>query len=198
MNRTFAKVIALVLLACAGLGVLLHTLDAGNHRPAGLAERWLHAVSDSGREGVRRDAIRRAENIGPVDMATALIPTDHDRRKGLFTDFEVGRASRSGVIARVPYRLHQNVRHGAPPARSGTIVMTQAGRTWNVTSLDARRRGERVPSEGGAPPSRAPLASWIGAVILGVFLAAGSHLIVRYADRSAAVQVLPHASGTPR
>jgi hypothetical protein len=42
-----------------------------------------------------------------------------------------------------------------------------------------------VRSEGGPPPSRAPLALWFGAVALGLLLATGAHLITTYADRSA-------------
>jgi branched-chain amino acid transport system substrate-binding protein len=186
VNRTFAKVVALVVFGCAALGVLLHTLNAANHRPEGLAERWLHAVSDTGRSGIRDDALRRAAKLGPVALAASLVPADHDSRKAYFTDLEVGRARRAADVARVPYRLHPNARRGSPPTRDGTVVMARAGDTWRVAALDARHRGERVPSEGGEPPSRAPLASWVGAVLLGVCLAAGSHAIVRYADRTAA------------
>ena len=75
MNRTFAKVVALVVLGCAALGVLLHTLNSANHRPEGLAERWLHAVSDTGRSGIRADATRRTEKLGPI----ALLSPDRAR-----------------------------------------------------------------------------------------------------------------------
>jgi hypothetical protein len=185
MNKTFANVIVIVLAVMLGLGLLIHTINAGNHRPEGVAEHWLKAISDTGRAGIHDDAVRRAEKLGPVGLAAPLVPVDHDNRRANFTDLEVGKAVRTAGIARVPYHLHENVRRGSPPTRQGTIVMARAGDSWRVTELTPRGPGERVPSEGGSPPSSAPVSLWVGAIVLGVLLAAGSHALVRYADRTA-------------
>jgi len=182
----FVKVIVVVLVVIAVLGVLIHTLNAGHHRPEGAAERWLAAVGDTGRKGVSADARSRAAKIGPVSIAAPLLPADHDPRKSEFSDLEVGKAEAAGTdTVRVPFRLHQELRSGSGPLKQGTLELHREGDTWHVTALDARRPGEKTPSEGGAPPSRAPLILWFGAVALGVVLALTAHLVTRWADRSA-------------
>jgi hypothetical protein len=185
-RSTFVKVIVIVLVVIAGLGVLIHFVNAGHHRPEGAAERWLAAVSDSERRGVRADARTRAESIGPVALAAPLLPPKFDVRHGQFDDLEVGKAIPAGTdTVRVPFRLHQHLPSGSGPLKQGTLLLHRAGDTWRVTALDARRPDEKVPSEGGPRPSRAPLALWIGAICLGALLAAGAHLITRYAETTA-------------
>jgi len=186
-QSTFVKIVAMALAVIVGLGFLIHFLNAGHHRPEGAAERWLAAVSDSERKGVTADARKRADDIGPIALATPLLPSTHDTRHGLFDDLEVGKAVRmsSTDTVRVPFRLHQHVSSGSGPLKKGTLVLHRTGDTWHVAAVDGRRAGESVPSEGGARPSRAPLALWVGAVCLGAVLAAGAHLITRYAERSA-------------
>ena len=185
-RSTFATVIVIVLVVLAGLGLVIHFANAGHHRPEGAAERWLAAVGDTGRKGVNKDARKRAEDIGPVAVAAPLLPPTHDAKKSEFADLEVGKAIAAGpATVRVPFRLHQQLASGVGPLRQGTLVLTRTGDTWHVTALDTRRPGEKVRSEGGPPPSRAPLALWFGAVALGLALATGAHLITQYADRSA-------------
>ncbi|MBV9042396.1 MAG: hypothetical protein JOZ68_15430 [Acidimicrobiia bacterium] len=194
-RSTFATVIVIVLVVLAALGVVIHLANAGHHRPEGAAERWLAAVGDTGRKGVTKDARTRAEKIGPVAVATPLLPPTHDRKKSEFADLEVGKAVQMPTSAapvantrqfvRVPFRLHQELASGVGPLKTGTLVMERVGDSWHVTALDARRPGEKVRSEGGPPPSRAPLALWFGAVALGLLLATGAHLITRYAEKSA-------------
>jgi hypothetical protein len=191
-RSTFATVIVMVLVVIASLGVLIHLANAGHHRPEGAAERWLAAIGDTGRKGVTSDARKRAEKIGPVAVAAPLLPPTHDTRKSEFADLEVGKAVqvRKAIAAgpanvRVPFRLHQQLSSGVGPLKQGTLVLSRTGDTWHVTALDARRPGEKVRSEGGPPASRAPLVLWFGAVVLGLVLATGAHLITTYADRSA-------------
>jgi len=185
-RSTFAKIVVLALVVIAGLGVLIHFVNAGHHRPEGAAERWLAAVSDTERKGVSADARTRAEHIGPVGLAAPLLPAKVDTRHGQFDDLEVGKAIPAGAdTVRVPFRLHQRLPSGSGPLKQGTIVLHRTGDTWHVAALDARRAGERVPSEGGPRPSQAPLALWIGAIALGAVLAGSGHLITRYADLTA-------------
>ena len=185
-RSTFATVIVIVLVVLASLGAVIHLANAGHHRPEGAAERWLAAIGDTGRNGVTSDARKRAEKIGPVAVAAPLLPPTHDTKKSEFADLEVGKAIPAGPgNVRVPFRLHQQLSSGVGPLKQGTLVLARTGDTWHVIALDARLPNEKVRSEGGRPPSRAPLALWFGAVALGLLLATGAHLITRYADRSA-------------
>jgi hypothetical protein len=185
-RSSFWTVIAIVLVVVAGLGVLIHSLNAGHHRPEGSAERWLAAVGETGHKGISADATTRAERIGPVGLAAPLLPADHDPRHSEFADLEVGKANDAGrASARVPFRLHQRLSSGTGPLKRGTVVLQRSGDTWRVTAVDARRPAEKVPSEGGPPPSRAPWGLWVGAIALGLVLAAVAHLVTRYADRTA-------------
>jgi len=106
-----------------------------------------------------------------------------------FSGLEVGKARVTGsgaaAVARVPFRLHQQLDSGSSPARQGTLVLNRSGHSWKVGGLDSRRPGELVASQGGPPPSRAPISVWIGALALGVFLAVLSNFITRWAERSA-------------
>jgi hypothetical protein len=196
-RATFVKVIVIVLVVIAGLGLLIHTLNAGHHRPEGAAERWLAAVGDTGRKGVDHQARQQAERIGPVAIATPLLPNTHDRHQSEFADLEVGKSRPSGAdTVRVPFRLHQHLASGAGPLKQGTLVLHRSGSTWHVIALDTRRAGEKVRSEGGPPATRAPLILWLGAIGLGVLLALIAQLITRYADITAQRATAP-GSSTP-
>lgn len=185
-QSTFVKVIVVVLVVIAGLGILIHFLNAGHHRPEGAAEHWLADVSDSGRKGLTADAKKRADEIGPIAIAAPLLPALHDTRHSVFDDLEVGKAASDGPnTVRVPFRLHEHDVSGSAALKKGTLVLQREGDTWHVAALDTRRPDEKVASEGGPHPSRAPLALWLGAVALGVILALTAHLITRYAERSA-------------
>ncbi|HZN15055.1 MAG TPA: hypothetical protein VFB78_12335 [Acidimicrobiales bacterium] len=179
-TRPFVVGLVACLAIMVAIGVVIHTLNAGHHRPEGAAERWLAAVSDTTRKGVRADAAKRAEKIGPVALAAPLIPADTND-KGAFPDLEVGKAAIDGTAARVPYRLHQ--RDVDDPV-DGVIVLAKVGDDWHVTALDGRASTERVPSEGGAPPSSAPIGLWVGAVLAGVLVTGGASALVEWATRS--------------
>lgn len=181
--RTFGKALVVCLVLVAQLGTVIHLLNDGHHRPEGAAERWLTAVSDLGRAGVRDDAAARAEEIGPVAIAAPLV-RGSDGDHGLFPDLEVGRARIDGDHARVPFRVHQWVPSGEAPEVTGTLLLARAGEEWRVTGLDPRRRaGELVPSEGGAPPSNAPATLWLLALAIGLAVTALASLLVHWAGR---------------
>ncbi len=185
-QSTFVKVIVVVLAVVVGLGILIHFLNAGHHRPEGAAEHWLSDVSDTGRKGLGTEARKQAEKIGPVDIAAPLLPATHDSHHSDFDDLEVGKALPDGPnTVRVPFRLHEHDESGSAALRKGTLVLRRDGNSWHVVALDTRRPDEKVASEGGPHPSRAPLALWLGAIGLGLLLALGAHLITQYAERSA-------------
>ena len=178
MNRTFAKAIVVALVVVAQLGVVIHLLNDGHRRPEGLAERWLTAVGDTGRDGVRDDAVERAEEIGPVSLAAPLVPRETDGDHGLFSDLEVGRATIEDGTARVPYRVHQRDADDL----SGEVVLTEVGDTWRVAGLTTEPVGDDVlPSDGGAPPSSAPFGLWVLALAIGLVITAICALLVRWA-----------------
>jgi hypothetical protein len=183
LRRTFAIGLVICLLAVAALGVVIKVGGTGVHRPEGAAERWLNAVGDTTRNGVRSDARQRASKIGPLSLASPLLPADTGGRRA-FPDLEVGKARTTGDEARVPYRLHQYAATGAAPERNGVVILQRKGDEWHVTALADRHPGERVPSEGGDPPSRAPLGIWLAALAGGLVVTTGASLLVRWAARS--------------
>jgi hypothetical protein len=166
------------------LGGVIALANHGHHRPEGAAERWLTALSDTTRKGVKTDARTRADKLGGVALGASLLPSDDTRGKAAFPDLEVGKAALGGDQARVPYRLHQRAQHGKNPLKEGTIVLARSGDGWKVTALDARRPGEKVPSDGGQPPSSAGLGLWLGAIALGVLITGVIIVLVEWATRS--------------
>jgi hypothetical protein len=177
--RTFGAGIAVCLAVLVVIGVVIHSANAGHHRPGGAAEHWLSAVSDTTRKGVRDDAVKRAEKIGPVSVAAPLLNGIDAEKKSAFPDLEVGKAVVAGTTARVPFRLH--VRNQDVP-RSGTIVLSRAGDSWHVASL-AGPEG-KVPSEGGPPPSSASAGLFVGGVVVSLLLTALASLLVEWAGRA--------------
>jgi hypothetical protein len=179
-TRTFVIGLVVCGVIFLAIGGAIRAANAGHHRPEGAAERWLAAISDTTRKGVRDDARERAEKIGPVSVAAPLIPADTDD-KGAFPDLEVGKAVVDGDSARVPYQLHQR---DVDDALIGTIVLTRYSDDWHVTALDSRRPGEEVPSEGGPPPSSASGGLWLAGILTGLAVTAGASLLVEWATRS--------------
>jgi hypothetical protein len=194
LRRSFTKGIVIALAVMVLIGVGIHFANAGHHRPEGAAERWLNAISDLTRKGVKSDAEKRATETGSVELGRTLLPKVNTGGKGGFPDLEVGKAHVQGDVARVPYHLHQWAESGAGPVRTGTVVLRkQADDRWKVTALSHRRPGEEVPSEGGAPPSSAPLGVWIGGALFGVVLTVAMSLLITWASRPAR----PVAAATP-
>jgi hypothetical protein len=182
-RRTFAlgAVAALAVMIC--LGGLIKVFGTGADRPEGAAERWLVAVGDTTRDGVAGDARDRAERIGPLALGAPLLPTVDTDGDAAFSDLEVGNADESGGVARVPFRLHQYAETGDEPVLTGSVVLGRVDGDWAITAIDTRRPGEEVPSEGGAPPSNAPLGVWLGGLALGLLLCTLASLAVRTAGR---------------
>lgn len=181
MNRAFAKGVFVALVLVAQLGVVVHLLNDGHHRPEGIAERWLSAVSDTGRDGVRDDAVERAEQVGPIELAAPLVPVGADGEHALFTDLEVGRAAADAVTARVPFRVHQRDADEV----TGHVVLVRAGPDegeWRVAEVATGELADGVlPSDGGAPPSSAPLGLWVLAAGIGLVITTFASLLVRWA-----------------
>ena len=180
--RNFWVGIACVLAVIVAVGVGINAANSGHHRPEGAAEHWLSAVSDTTRKGVHNDAVKRAEKIGPVSIATPLLAGVNADKKSAFDDLEVGKAAVSDDVARVPYRLHV---HNQDAPRSGTILLRRAEGEWHVFQL-AGAEG-KVPSEGGSPPSSVPGAWWFGGALISLVLTIVATALVKWAGRSSGV-----------
>ena len=191
--KTRSFVIGLVVCAVVfiAIGVVIRVANAGHHRPEGAAERWLAAVSDTTREGVRDDARERADKIGPLSLAFPLLTGVDHEDKGSFDDLEVGKATVAGQQAFVRYRLH--VRNDSEP-RSGILTLQRDGDTWHVLACcgeDVEAQVSEVPSEGGPPPASAGSGLWLVAILAGVGVTAGASLLVEWAARSSRKVLAP-------
>jgi hypothetical protein len=184
LRRTFVLVVGAVVAAFVLIGGLLAAFGTGQHRPEGVAERWLVAVGDTTRKGVRDRSREEAEKVGPLALANDLLPDEDTDGKAAFVDLEVGKAVDAGEDVRhVPFRLHQRQADGVGPAVEGTVVLTRRGEDWAVSALDPPVAGRTVPSEGGAPAADAPWGLYLGAFGLAVVLTAGCVVLLRIAGR---------------
>ncbi len=187
-DRAFLKPFRIGLLGVAIafvlLGALIAAYGTGEHRPEGVAERWLADVGDTTRDGVKDRARRHAEEVGPVALAQELLaPAGDADGRAAFLDLEVGKAvDRADAAERdVPFRLHQRIDGSAGPAVDGVIVLTERAGEWKVAAVDGPRKGLEVPSEGGSPAAEAPLSLFLGAILVSFVVAGACALAVRAA-----------------
>jgi hypothetical protein len=187
LRRPFLVGVAAALVLMVVLGAVIRQANAGNDRPEGAAERWLAAVGDTTRKGVAGDAIKRTDELGGLGPAKDLLPPGGSKAtdgKVAFPDLEVGGASDAADnVKRVPYRLHRRIAGGKEELRAGVVLLRQSAGRWRVTGLDTAATAEKVPSEGGRIPSRAPLGAFAGAVVLGLLITVGAAGLIRWAGR---------------
>lgn len=168
MRRALATFV--VLLALAGCG------SSRPERASGVTERWLQAVSDTGRSRVRDDATHRAAEDGDPTVAAPLLPHGHhDDHDAWFSDLEVGKAIEDGDTARVPLRL---TRADDDREVVATAVLRRERDTWHIVALDDSRRGELVPSRGGDRPATASGRHWLAAIAVGAVVTVASALVI--------------------
>jgi hypothetical protein len=176
LKRPFVIGVVAVLAMFVALGVVVKIVDT-KHRPEGAAERWLDAVSDTTRNGVKADGRSRAARLGPGVNYASLISA-HPGGKAAFRDLEVGKAATTGSTARVPFNAHQQ---GGHLIELTAVLARQPNGTWRVSAVSGRRSGELVPSQGGPAPSKIGLSAWLIAALIGVGLAALCSALVRLA-----------------
>lgn len=189
-DRAFLKPFRLGLVAVAvvflALGGLIAAFGSTGNRPEGVAERWLAAVGDTRRDGVKDRATRDAEEVGPLSLAADLLPEGSTDGRAAFIDLEVGKATRDPDGTRVPFRLHQRIDGSAGDAIDGTIVLQQdADEHWRIIAVEGPIEGRAVPSEGGRPAAEAPMGLFVGAILVAVVIVAGCSVAVRAAGRAA-------------
>jgi hypothetical protein len=187
--QPFRRGLLAVVIGFVLVGSLIAAFGSGANRPEGVAERWLTDVGDTRRDGVRDRAREEAEAIGSVDLAASLLPEVDSEGRSAFVDLEVGKASRDGDLARVPFRLHQRLGNETGPAVEGTLVLRELddddGEGWRIEEVAPPVEGEAVPSEGGAPAADAPFGLFLGAAGVSVFVAIACSHAVRVAGRAA-------------
>ena len=170
-------VVLLVLVATGGC-----TRDEA--RPAGITERWLQAVSEQGRDGLREDALERAEKYGTAEAAAKVRPADAEDDERTFSDLEVGKAEVDLDQARVPFRLTARVGDGDKREADGAAVLVRTNGEWRVFDVVPREPNEKVPSEGGQRPATADTSHWLVALALAFALTAGSILLIERQPRA--------------
>ncbi|HVV37024.1 MAG TPA: hypothetical protein VHC63_10515 [Acidimicrobiales bacterium] len=190
MSRsTFAKGLVVAVAAMLVMGAVIGLLNHGTHRPEGIAENWLTAVSDTTRKGVEADARKRAEKIGPPSLARGLVYTDATaiKRKAAFDDLEVGQAVVDQDAARVGFRVHARRPNDKTAEITGVLTLRRRDGTWLVTGLQrgALANVPKLPSDGGPPPSSAPVSLWLGALVGAAVLGLVTTSFVRLAGRGA-------------
>jgi hypothetical protein len=173
MRRPAALLFVLVLVALAGAGCARNEA-----RPSGITERWLQAVSERGREGLREDAGERIEEYGTTQAADELTPPDAEDDERTFRDLEVGKAVVQGDTARVPFRVTARIEGDQKRELRATAVLTRQGDSWRVLDVADRAAGEEVPSEGGERPASSKASQWAAALVLGVLMTIGAVLVI--------------------
>lgn len=163
--------VALVLVGMAGCA-------RDEARPAGITERWLQAVSEQGRKGLREDALERADRHGTPEAAAKVRPADAEENERTFSDLEVGKALVDLDQARVPFRLTARVGDGDKREMEGAAVLVRTDGEWKVTDVVPRIEGEEVPSEGGERPARARASHWLFTLALSFGLTAVSIVLI--------------------
>ncbi|MBA2608547.1 MAG: hypothetical protein H0U92_06390 [Actinobacteria bacterium] len=196
-NKSFIKglVVCTALMIAVGGGLFL--LNHGHNRPEGVAEDWLTAIGDTTRKGVEADATRRADKIGAPELAIRILepqPEAIDRKAG-FEDLEVGKAARLSEVdgSAVRVAFHVTARRPADKTEEVNGVLTlvkEAGDDkWTVTALDVidpKVAGvPELPSNGGPPPSSAPVSLWLGALVGAALVGLVTTALVRAASPAA-------------
>jgi hypothetical protein len=144
-------------------------------RPSGIAERWLQAVSELGRDGLREDAEERLREYG---TAPAIEVPDAEADERTFSDLEVGKARLQGDIAVVPFRVNARIEGDRKREIEGALELVKDGDSWSVTQVVPPGPEDRVPSEGGDRPARSKASQWVLALLLGLAMTVGAVLVI--------------------
>jgi hypothetical protein len=180
------------------LGGLIAAFATTDDRPEGVAERWLTAVGDTTRSGVKADSLARVADHGDPSLVAVLVPPAIDMDgKSAFTELEVGKAIHRDGVTLVPY--HLALREGTTTAGDGTLSMVEdPSRGWLVTALTPAVSGATVPSKGGSPVSKAPFALYAVALAIGALVATGCASLVRAAGAPTAARARSDAAAALR
>jgi MFS transporter, putative metabolite:H+ symporter len=164
--RTAAIVTATIAVLAVGVGYARHD----KARPEGLAERWLVAVSETGRTGLRADATLRAQKLGSLGAASTLSSKFPPNDVNLFTSIEVGNQEAKGVPFSVVRRNGLKNELDTDVVRGFAKVAQGCGSGESgVCEIDIDETA-KVPSNGGVPAAQAPWWLWAGALVFSLAL----------------------------
>jgi hypothetical protein len=192
LKKPFLVGVVAVLIVVLLLGGLISQFGSIDDRPEGIAERWLSAVGDLTRDGVHDDAVDRVAARGDVALGEQLLRGVDADGKSAFTELEVGRAQVRGDTARVPALVTSRggdsnfdtiLGSGAGGTSIGVLTLVRAGDSWRVVGVEEPDPALKVPSDGGDVVAKAPVALYVGAVVVGVGVAAAASALVRLAGR---------------
>ena len=180
------------------LGGLIAAFATTDDRPEGVAERWLTAVGDTTRSGVKADSLARVADHGDPSLVTVLVPPAIDMDgKSAFTELEVGKAIQGDRSTLVPY--HLALRNGTTTPGDGTLSMVKdPTRGWQVIGLAPPVAGSAVPSKGGTAVSKAPVGLYAIALAIGALVATGCASLVRAAGAPTAARARPDTAAPDR
>ena len=182
LRRSFPRVLLAVAIAFVLLGGVIAAFATGADRPEGAAEKWLNDVSDTTRKGVQHDAATRAAEHGDPSLVAMVIPQGFDAHdKAAFTDIEVGAATRTADGYAVPYRVRLR---DAKADERGTLAIIKARDEWYVQGIGSAELAGKVPSEGGPKVASAPVAVYVGALVVGLFVTLAISALNRRLERS--------------
>jgi hypothetical protein len=157
-----------LLLTMAALAVGLGGCSRSEARPSGITERWLQAVSEQGREGLREEAEKRAAEYADAEATAKVTPTDAEEDERRFRDLEVGKAEVDLDQARVPFRLAVRLPGNERREVTDAAVLVRTDGEWRVVDVVPREPHEKVPSEGGDRPAAAKPVHWLYALLAAV------------------------------
>ena len=152
-----AAALALVAVACAS-------------RPSGVVEKWLDGVD----EGRPERAAEWADGALYDRVLEGATPKETNER---LTRVEVGAAREEGAVAFVTFRLRLNVKDedsgdaAKKWDRRYTARLERTGDDWKVVDLLPPDPADKLPSEGGKLPARAPGVAFVGAAGIGCVVA---------------------------
>ncbi|MBA2279687.1 MAG: hypothetical protein H0W25_00395 [Acidimicrobiia bacterium] len=202
LRRPFRLGVLACLAAIICLGGVVAAFGTPADRAAGVAERWLTAVSDSTREGLADDAAVRAEEAGAsvrlAEQAGLIAPGATGEAKSAFEDIRVGRETPAGSIdgeevVRVPFVVTPR---DLEPVSAHVFLSRAPGGTWQVLGvqppgeanvvLERVAVGSEIEVAGPGPvvvdrPARAPIALFVGALGVGVVITALCSVAIRAA-----------------
>lgn len=206
LRRSFRIGMVAVAAFLIAVGGLVAAFGSNADRPAGIAERWLVALSDTTRDGLADDALERLEEhegrepgltVEDRLLAFPALQDDHgagDDGEARFETVRVGRAVTAGLdegVALVPVEVTPY----EADAVDGYVFMSDTDDGWKVggfaspeatEELGAFEPGGLCPDDRcpGFPlerPERAPLGFWLGTLALGALIAVGCTLAARAA-----------------
>lgn len=211
LRRPFRIGVLAVLAVIVAIGGVVAAFGTPADRPAGIAERWLVALSDTTRDGVRDDARDRMIELMSPDAYVAsgtdpdplaVFPSFRgdtraaDDGKARFSTIRVGRAFDDMVdegLTMVPVEV---TAYDTDDVVDGYVLMQDTDDGWKVLvfvppdamedlgAFEELCPGDRCPGFPIERPERAPIGFWIGAAALGVLITFGCSAAVRAAGRS--------------